>query len=252
MKASAAILSLLATVALSREVPPNVRSLYKSIRDKGQCSNVLKPGFYSFEGDSNDFSYCGDHLESDGILYVQGKGHKLTNMDIDCDGILSKKHGDCDSSGDIQHETRFKAEVQSYKKGLKDLDAYVHSYVVLGNEGSKHNYIEFDPQSVGIEPLSVVAVVCGDKMFYGVWGDTNGDDGPPLVGEASLTIGEACYGKGINGNNGHDENDVLYIAFRGNQAVPGANGAAWTAKTFTEFENSLAKIGDKLVKGIKA
>lgn len=73
-----------------------------------------------------------------------------------------------------------------------------------------------------------------------------------MVGEASLTIGQACYGKSINGNNGHDEDDVLYIAFKGKNAVPGANGAAWNAKTFAEFENSLAKIGDGLVKGIKA
>lgn len=85
-------------------------------------------------------------------------------MDIDCDGILSKKHGDCDSSDDTQPQTRFVDKVQGYGKGLKDLDAYVHGYVVLGNEGSKHGYIEFNPQSYGIEPLSVVAVVCGDKM----------------------------------------------------------------------------------------
>lgn len=120
-----------------------------------------------------DYSYCGDQLESNGIIYISGKGGKLTNMDIDCDGILSKKHGECDSSDDIQLETRFKKEVQGYNKGLKDLDAYVHSYVVLGNEGKKNNYVEFYPQSVGVEPLSVVAVVCGDKMvrysnpFYG-------------------------------------------------------------------------------------
>lgn len=52
MKASLAILSLLATGALSREIPANVRSLYKSIRSKGQCSKVLKTGFFSSEDDS--------------------------------------------------------------------------------------------------------------------------------------------------------------------------------------------------------
>lgn len=45
---------------------------------------------------------------------------------------------------------------------------------------------------------------------------------------------------------------MLYIAFKGTKAVPGADGANWKAKTFADFENSLAKIGDSLVKGIKA
>lgn len=54
MKASLSlpILSLLATGVVARDVPANVKSLYNSIRAKGQCSTVLKGGFYSSEGDS--------------------------------------------------------------------------------------------------------------------------------------------------------------------------------------------------------
>lgn len=59
-------------------------------------------------------------------------------------------------------------------------------------------------------------------MFYGVWGDENGNDGQPLVGEASLSMATLCYGKSINGNSGHDQNDVMYIAFKGKDAVPGS------------------------------
>jgi hypothetical protein len=33
------------------------------------------------------------------------------------------------------------------------------------------------------------------------------------VGEASIALATACYGISVNGNSGHDENDVLYIAF---------------------------------------
>lgn len=198
-----------------------------------------------------DFAYCGDHLASDGIIYLQGTHGNLVNMDIDCDGHQSKGNGDCASSGDTQSQTTWKDIVKGYKKGIDDVDAYIHSYVVLGNDGSKNGYVTFDPRKYGVEPLSVVAVVCGDKMFYGVWADTNGDDGPPLVGEASLSLGQACYGRAVNGDAAHDANDVLYIAFKGSKAVPGANGAKWNAKSFTEFESSLASLGDSLVKGIK-
>lgn len=85
-------------------------------------------------------------------------------MDIDCDGHLGQGNGDCDSSGDTQGQTTFGDTVASYGKGINDLNAYVHSYVVLGNQGSGDGYVEYDPQGDGVEPLSVVAVVCGDKM----------------------------------------------------------------------------------------
>lgn len=98
-------------------------------------------------------------------MYLQGTGGNLVNLDIDCDGAQGDAgDGSCDSSEDTQGETTFKDTVASYNAGIDDLNAYVHAFVVLGNEGSGDDYIEFDPQSVGIEPLSIVAVVCGDKM----------------------------------------------------------------------------------------
>ena len=51
----------------------------------------------------------------------------------------------------------------------------------------------------------------------------------------------------MNGNNGHDQNDVLYIAFTGSKAVPGANGAAWNAQSFDQFHNSITGLGNSLV-----
>ncbi|KAJ2959762.1 hypothetical protein NQ176_g11096 [Zarea fungicola] len=212
---------------LARDVPANVRALYNSIRAKGECTNKLKDGFYSQEDDSKDFCYCGDHLADNGIMYLQGRGGQLVNMDIDCDGALGTGDGSCDSSTDTQGQTTFGDTVKGYNKGIDDLNAYIHSFVVLGNDGSKSGYITFRPESYGVEPLSLVAVVCGDKMIYGVWGDTNGDDGPPLIGEVSDSLGRACYGDAVNGNEAHDDNDVLYIAFTGSGAVPGANGAKY-------------------------
>ncbi len=86
--------------------------------------------------------------------------------------------------------------------------------------------------------------------MYGIWGDTNGDDGPPLVGEASISLATACFGKKVNGDNGHSDNDVLYIAFPGDDAVPGEE-ANWKAKNFHDFESSIRHIGNKLIRCLR-
>lgn len=92
-------------------------------------------------------------------------------------------------------------------------------------------------------------------QFYGIWGDVNGDDSPrPSVGEASISLATACYGKGINAGDGdgssHNAADVLYIAFTGTDAVPGAKGAKWTAGNFNDFHASLVGLGNKLIQRI--
>lgn len=87
-------------------------------------------------------------------------------MDIDCDGTQgsSADDGRCGNSGDTQSVTSFADTVKGYGSGVKDLDANIHPYVVFGNVGSKKGYKTFDPQEHGIEPLSVMTVVCGDKL----------------------------------------------------------------------------------------
>ena len=90
-------------------------------------------------------------------------------------------------------------------------------------------------------------------QFYGVWGDENGNDGDaPMVGEASIGLATACFGTSMNGNNGHDQNDVLYLAFPGTEAetVPGAKRAAWGANNFNDFHASIKAMGDNLIKRI--
>ncbi|KAF2846526.1 glycoside hydrolase family 75 protein [Plenodomus tracheiphilus IPT5] len=231
--------------AASREVPENVRSFYNRIVADGSCPNPLQGGFHSAQNDSNDFGYC--HDEKTGVIYLQGQNGQLVNMDIDCDGTQggAGEDGRCGDSNDTQSQTSFKDTVAGYGAGVEDLNAKVHSYVVFGNDGTSPS---FNPQEYGIEPLSLMAVVCGEKLVYGVWGDANGNDGQPLVGEASISLATACYGKeNINGNAGHDENDVLYIAFPGGKAVPGAQGANWNPQSFEEFESSIETLGDELV-----
>ncbi|RFU29037.1 hypothetical protein B7463_g7309, partial [Scytalidium lignicola] len=244
---------LFALQATALDIPSNVQTLYNSIKAAGSCSNRLKTGFYALDDGPNTFSYCGDHLNDYGIVYLQGTGGALADMDIDCDG-LQKGPGDdgrCGSSGDTQDQTSFEDTVASYSKGVDDLNAFVHPYVVFGNVGSKSGFVNFDPRSVGVQPLSLMAVICSGKMYYGIWGDENGDDGDKsMIGEASISIATLCFGTSVNGNNGRDQTDVLYIAFTGSDAVPGANGADWGAQNVNDFENSIAGLGNTLIQRI--
>ncbi|TVY39516.1 Endo-chitosanase [Lachnellula occidentalis] len=244
MRSYSSILALvLASRCLAGDVPSNVQGFYDGIKSAGSCSNKLSPSFYANDDGSKTFSYCGDHLNDYKVIYLQGTGGAMADMDIDCDGVQHGKGDDgrCDSSGDTQSQTSFADTVASYNKGVKDLNAFVHPYVVFGNVGSKGS---FDPKSKGVEPLSLMAV------FYGIWGDENGDDGPKaVIGEASISMATFCFGNSVNGDSGHDETDVLYIAFTGKDAVPGAS-AAWDANSATGFESSIKSLGDKLVQRI--
>lgn len=58
-----------------------------------------------------------------------------------------------------------------------------------------------------------------------------------------------CFGKSVNGNAGHDATDILYIAFTGDDAVPGAK-AKWNAANVDEFSSSIKSLGDTLVQRI--
>ena len=91
-------------------------------------------------------------------------------MDIDCDGDQTDPgDGRCGKSTDTQSETAFKSQVQEYSKQstgteVSDLNANFIPYVVFGNQGTKKGYTTFHPQAYGIKPLSVMAVVCGEKL----------------------------------------------------------------------------------------
>ncbi|KAM0817064.1 hypothetical protein AB5N19_02866 [Seiridium cardinale] len=238
--------------ARSNIVPANVKDFYNGLVRNKTCTNKLATGFYSTGRGKNTFSYCGDHLSDYNVVYIQGNNGLLADMGVDCDGVIQRSPENdrrCDSSPDRSSRTAFREIIQGYRKGIRDLDPYIHSYVVLGNDGSKHGGITFDPTEYGIDPLSVVAVVCNDKLFYGVWGDEYGGR-KPMVGQSSLSLATACFDRGMNGNNGHETNDVLYIAFPGKNAVPGADGAAWSARTWIDFHESIATLGDRLVQRI--
>ncbi|KAI2615141.1 glycoside hydrolase family 75 protein [Hypoxylon sp. NC1633] len=246
------LVSLLLASAQARDIPSNIRHFYNSVVAQGSCNKPLQSGFYNMaNSDDNSFAYCGDHIDDYGIIYTQGGHGKLPNMDIDCDGDITKNDdGRCGNAHSTQSTTAFKRFVEQYSNGVPDLNPFVHDYVVFGNSGDKPGWVTFSPRDYGMEPLSLMAVVCGDKLIYGIWGDSNGDDGVnSRVGEASISLATLCFGHGVNGEVGYDREDVLYIGFTGRDAVPGTS-ANWQAADHEAFEASITKLGDKLIKRI--
>ncbi|KAI1842026.1 hypothetical protein JX265_001334 [Neoarthrinium moseri] len=244
---------LMQALVHGRTVPGNIQSFYTGIVNNQTCQNKLASGFYSTERSRNTFSYCGDHLDDYKVIYIQGTNGALADMDVDCDGDDSPS-GDrrCESAEEREPETSFQDIIRGYKKEITELNSVRHSWVVLGNVGRKP---KFNPKQYGVLPLSIVAVVCNNQLFYGVWGDEYGVDederhGKQMIGEASLALATACFGHSMNGNNGHEPNDVLYIAFPGPDAVPGANGAKWNARSWSEFHASIENLGNKLIQRI--
>lgn len=229
-----------ATCAAAYDLPDKLRQIYDKHKP-GKCSNKLAGGFTNGGDDrSHSFAYCGD-IPNAIFLHSQRNGGQYDNMDIDCDGS-NMYGGKCSNDPTGQPETAFKDQVSQY--GISDLDATIHPYVVFGNEGAVPN---FDPQEYGMKPLSVMAVVCDGQVFYGVWGDTNG---LTSTGEASISLAQLCFpNDNISGYNGHDQNDVLYIGFMGDYAVPGSS-ADWKANDTRAFEDSIKALGHKLVAGL--
>lgn len=128
----------------------------------GACSNKLAGGFTDGSGPAT-FAYCGD-VKGAIFIHSSGNGGQYANMDIDCDGA-NRSGGKCANDPTGQGQTAFKSEIQELNVGIDDLDSNLHPYVVFGNEGSSS---EFDPRQYGMEPLSVMAVVCNNQVVSAI------------------------------------------------------------------------------------
>jgi chitosanase len=177
-------------------------------------------------------------------------------MDIDCDGA-NNSAGRCSNDPSGQGETAFKDTVKSY--GIADLNANVHPYVVFGNEGASPS---FNPQSKGMEPLSVMAIVCNNQLVCvfrnSVFGSLacsffalpkrqlltatvySSSTEFGVIQMASLLLERLRW---------HWVSSAFPMAtFRVTMATtPGKNGANWKAKNAAAFESSIKSLGDKLV-----
>lgn len=119
-----------------------------------------------------------------------------------------------------------------------------------------------------MQPLSVVAVVCGGKLTFGIWADTSTfsrltplltlfcayyltvrtssrplEDALGDMGEVSVYLAQVCFGTGMNGDAGYDNPDVLYVAFPGekSETVPSKEG---------KDLNEIATLGQGLVQKV--
>ncbi|GAW02070.1 extracellular chitosanase [Lentinula edodes] len=96
-----------------------------------------------------------------------------------------------------------------------------------------------------IKGNSLGAIICNNKMFYAIMGDTNGDS-PEVIGEASWLMARTCFpADDLNGAKGHDQSDVTYIVF--GSLVPGGI----SEDTSTIDVASLKALGDKTMKAFK-
>lgn len=61
-------------------------------------------------------------------------------------------------------------------------------------------------------------------------------------------MGELLFGDEINRSVSHEPNDVMYIAFTGAEAAPGADGVGWAVGTKEEFVESIRGLCDELIR----
>ncbi|RAL15906.1 glycoside hydrolase family 75 protein [Aspergillus homomorphus CBS 101889] len=162
-------------------------------------------------------------IHNDWVKFSDGAALSwVADMDVDCDGIDYK----CKGNGDGQPQTNWGA-----------LAAYEVPFIVIPDK--------FLTANTDLLPgNNVVAVICNGKMYYGILGDSNGDD-PEVTGEASWLMARTCFpDEGLNGDNGHAAVDVTYIVFTGKDAV--LPSSALGKNYLTNF-TTLRSMGDKLM-----
>jgi hypothetical protein len=125
------------------------------------------------------------------------------DMDVDCDG---KRTAACNETTDPWFQNQTSA-VDS-KGGW--LDAAALPYVVIPLPSSR-----FDYSAHGIQLGSVVAVIYGGKVAYGVFGDEGPED---IIGESSYAMA-ASLGIDPDPANGGTDGPVTYIVFTGPSGV---------------------------------
>jgi chitosanase len=114
----------------------------------------------------------------------------------------------------------------------------------------------FDKQH--IPPNAISAVICAGKMFYGVMGDTDGDN-PEVIGEASRLLARTCFpNEDLDGDKSHAKVDVFctlsHLLRLTSDFVFRTEFKEIGETTITNFE-ALKKLGDqkmrKLIRQLK-
>jgi Fungal chitosanase of glycosyl hydrolase group 75 len=166
--------------------PPTAAQLLARI---ATCDTVVGGMFATDSGAPANISICG---YPEAVAWT-------ADMSIDCDGKMSAQ---CNSSTDPSYQSQTAA---SDSNG-DPLDAATLPYVVIPGRGTRFDYVD-----AGLGMGSVVAVIAGGKVEYGVLGDI----GPQaLIGEASYRMAE-LLGIDPDPATGGAQSGVAYIAFTG-------------------------------------
>ncbi|KAK6850921.1 fungal chitosanase [Apiospora arundinis] len=249
----------------TEDVPLRVKELQDRLRGGSECNKTLASGLRTSLDSPNTWYYCGDYVKTAGsFLYAAGSTtasstNQSSSLTIDCNGIRGGPE-DTGLCNRLYHgptkSTAFQSRMKASRFPVKDLNPYFHPYVALGDfhDGQRvyddDDFVDFDPQDQIVQPLSLVGVVCNNKLVFGLWADTNNDTvRQPLVGQFSVAMAKMCYGEhAVETQQPLDTSDLIFLAFTGTQATPGYYGADWDAETPEEFEKGLALLGNKLIR----
>ncbi|KAJ6555143.1 fungal chitosanase of glycosyl hydrolase group 75-domain-containing protein [Mycena vulgaris] len=201
-------------VSFAADPSINVAAIYAA----AQAANSQDlASFPTNQGKEHTSHIYGDWLNLPGVSALQF----IADMDVDCDGAADECSGD--STGE---------KTTSWGH----LDATKVPYFVIPDQFT----------SPHLKPNSLGAIICDGKMFYAIFGDTNGDGvTTEVTGEASILLAQTCFpNAGISGNVGHDEPDVAYIVF-GEQVPSGVED------TVIEID-AVKTLGDQQVKLLQA
>jgi hypothetical protein len=136
------------------------------------------------------------------ICALSGAVFWKADMDVDCDGERSDV---CNETTDPWYQNQTSGKTSDGKW----LDASTLPYVVIPGRSKL-----FDYRANDIDLGTVVAVLYKGRLAFGVFGDQGPDE---IIGEASYAMAKTL---GINPDpeNGGTSDEVVYIAFQGDDA----------------------------------
>ncbi|KAI6780412.1 uncharacterized protein J7T54_007261 [Emericellopsis cladophorae] len=137
------------------------------LRSKSDCDGNLSYGFHNSQFEPGDMSYCGDNLDSHGIIYLLGPHGKLSNLDINCDGQPYHALSDCCRSHAANRtflpSTSIRHLIEDYDVGIPDLNSHIHSFIVFGDRGPL-GWDTSDPHEYGTERASLMMIPEGVRL----------------------------------------------------------------------------------------
>jgi hypothetical protein len=197
------------------ESPPTADAVRAATKECKQVSS----GLYKLDAKGEDkVPVCGR----------EGAVFWTADLDVDCDGRESTR---CNKKADPDYQS----ETAAHDSHGDSLDAAAVPYVVVPGVSDRWSY-----KAAGLRVgRSVVAVVHGDRVAYGVIGDV----GPKaLLGEASYAMASRL-GMDPDPRRGGADGGVLYVAFTG------ADGEVQKPEDTAEVERAGKRLAARLVRG---